>query len=157
MAYAYPVKNAKLRYCNFSGAPDKFNKKGQIPNFCVIIPEEDVGYFRDDIGFNVKTRVTDNGTYHYLKINIGRYADIYLRDANGEMHKLSPLVEDGQIQILDNTKFDKVDLMITPRNWDMGDRHGCSAYLKELFASEIGHSELYQEWMNQDTTLDPDD
>ena len=56
MAAPIVMRNAELIYKNFAGAPDKFNKNGQMPNFSVIIPEEDVGYFRDELKLNVKKR-----------------------------------------------------------------------------------------------------
>ena len=91
MAAPIVMRNAKLIYKNFAGAPDKFNKNGQMPNFSVIIPEEDVGYYRDELKLNVKKRISRDGNeFYYLKIKVGKYAAIYVRDENGMMNEFQP-------------------------------------------------------------------
>ena len=54
MSRTITIKDARLIYKNFSGAPDAFNRNGVQPNFSVVIPEEDVGYYCDDLLLNVK-------------------------------------------------------------------------------------------------------
>ncbi len=151
--YAYNIKNAKVFFTNFSGT-DRFNKNGVMPNFAVFIPEEEVGYYRDDLGLDVKERNNDRGTFYYLKIKVGRYADIYIRDANGAISKVSSAPEDRELDALDNMRFATLDFSFTIKDWDAAGRTGRCCYLKEFFATEFPHSDLYREWMAPDTTLD---
>ena len=61
MSRTITIKDARLIYKNFSGAPDAFNRNGVQPNFSVIIPEEDVGYFRDERDAGSERENTQNG------------------------------------------------------------------------------------------------
>lgn len=157
MAYPYPIRDARLFFHNWAGSPDRFNKKGQMPNIAVIVPEEDVGYFKDDLGFDVKQKVLDDGgMFYFLKVKVGKYADVYIRDADGLVHKISADPDMGELGTLDTMKFSKIDMSIVARDWDNGGKTGRSAYLREFFAEEIPHSDMYREWMSPDPTLGDD-
>ena len=158
MAFSYPIRNARLFFHNWSGSPDRYNKKGQMPNIAVIIPEEDVGYFKDDLGFDVKTKALEDGGYFYfLKVKVGKYADVYVRDADSMMHKISADPEMNELGNLAGMRFNKIDMSIVARDWDNGDKRGRSAYLKEFFGEEAPHSDMYREWINPDPTIGNDD
>ena len=152
MAAPIVMKNAKLIYKNFAGAPDKFNKNGQMPNFSVIIPEEDVGYYRDELKLNVKKRISRDGNeFYYLKIKVGKYAAIYVRDENGMMNEFQP----EMYPELDNMYFTECDISFVTRTWTNGITTGESVYLSEMFAKKGDRSSLYREWMTgpEDETL----
>ena len=154
MSRTITIKDARLIYKNFSGAPDAFNRNGVQPNFSVVIPEEDVGYYRDDLQLNVKERITKDGNvFHYLRVKVGKYADIYLRDEDGTL----ALVEPEQYPMLDQLRLSKCDLSVSSREYSAGGRNGTMVYLAELFACKESKSELYREWMAPVPDLNGDD
>lgn len=154
MSRTITIKDARLIYKNFSGAPDAFNRNGVQPNFSVVIPEEDVGYYRDDLLLNVKERITKDGNvFHYLRVKVGKYADIYLRDEDGTL----ALVEPEQYPMLDQLRLSKCDLSVSSREYSAGGRSGTTVYLAELFACKESKSELYREWMAPVPDLNSDD
>ena len=154
MSRTITIKDARLIYKNFSGAPDAFNRNGVQPNFSVVIPEEDVGYYRDDLQLNVKERITKDGNvFHYLRVKVGKYADIYLRDEDGTL----ALVEPEQYPMLDQIRLSKCDLSVSSREYSAGGRNGATVYLAELFACKESKSELYREWMAPVPDLNGDD
>ena len=154
MSRTITIKDARLIYKNFSGAPDAFNRNGVQPNFSVVIPEEDVGYYRDDLQLNVKERITKDGNvFHYLRVKVGKYADIYLRDEDGTL----VLVEPEQYPMLDQLRLSKCDLSVSSREYSAGVRNGTTVYLAELFACKESKSELYREWMAPVPDLNGDD
>lgn len=155
MARTYALHDARIIFRNFAGAPDKFNRNGQIPNFSVIIPEEEVGYWKDDLQFNVKSRTNADGElYYYLKVKVGKYAAVYIKDEDGVMHQIPNDPE--SLAALDSMLFQTCDISIAPNDYDNGTIRGRSAYLSELFAQKGERSELYREWMQPDSTLDDD-
>lgn len=156
MAHIYNIRDAKIIFRNFAGAPDRFNKNGQAPNFSVVIPEEDVGYFRDDLGFSVKQRVTQDGdVFYHLKVKVGKYASIYIKDEDDVVRQIPNNPAD--LACLDNMFFAACDISIVPNDYDAGGRTGRSAYLSEMFARKGERSELYREWMTpKDPTLGDD-
>lgn len=150
------MRDAKIIFRNFAGKPDRFNKNGAMPNFSVVIPEDEVGYYRDDCGLNVKQRIGQDGeVYYYLKVKVGKYATIYIKDENDVCQQIPNTPE--HLATLDNMYFQSCDLGIIPNDYDAGGRTGRSAYLSELFALKGERSELYREWMiPRDTTLGDD-
>ena len=154
MSRTITIKDARLIYKNFSGAPDAFNRNGVQPNFSVIIPEEDVGYFRDDLMLNVKERVTKEGdVFHYLRIKVGKYACIYLGDDGTNLSLLEP----DEYPMLDGIRLSKCDLSISPSSYTSGGKSGTTVYLSEMFAFKEAKSDLYREWMNPVPDLNSDD
>ena len=154
MSRTITIKDARLIYKNFSGAPDAFNRNGVQQNFSVVIPEEDVGYYRDDLQLNVKERITKDGNvFHYLRVKVGKYADIYLRDEDGTL----ALVEPEQYPMLDQIRLSKCDLSVSSREYSAGGRNGTTVYLAELFACKESKSDLYREWMAPVPDLNGDD
>ena len=148
------IKDARLIYKNFSGSPDAFNRNGVQPNFSVVIPEEDVGYFRDDLMLNVKERVTKEGdVFHYLRIKVGKYACIYLGDDVGALSLLEP----DEYPKLDEIRLSKCDLSISPSSYTSGGKSGTTVYLSEMFALKEAKSDLYRGWMNPAPDLNGDD
>ena len=154
MSRTITIKDARLIYKNFSGAPDAFNRNGVQPNFSVVIPEEDVGYFRDDLMLNVKERVTKEGdVFHYLRIKVGKYAEIYLGDDGTNLSMLEP----DEYPMLDQIRLSKCDLSISPSSYTSGGKTGTTVYLSEMFAFKEAKSDLYREWMNPVPDLNGDD
>ena len=154
MSRTITIKDARLIYKNFSGAPDTFNRNGVQPNFSVVIPEEDVGYYRDDLLLNVKERITKEGdVFHYLRIKVGKYAEIYLGDDATNLSMLEP----DEYSMLDGIRLSKCDLSISPSSYTSGRKSGTTVYLSEMFAFKEAKSDLYREWMNPVPDLNGDD
>ena len=154
MSRTITIKDARLIYKNFSGAPDAFNRNGVQPNFSVVIPEEDVGYYRDDLLLNVKERITKEGdVFHYLRIKVGKYAEIYLGDDGTNLSPLDP----SEYPMLDQIRLSKCDLSISPSSYTSGGKTGTTVYLSEMFAFKEAKSELYREWMAPVPDLNSDD
>ena len=154
MSRTITIKDARLIYKNFSGAPDAFNRNGVQPNFSVVIPEEDVGYYRDDLLLNVKERITKEGdVFHYLRIKVGKYAEIYLGDDGTNLSPLNP----SEYPMLDQIRLSKCDLSISPSSYTIGGKTGTTVYLSKMFAFKEAKSEQHREWMAPVPDLNSDD
>ena len=102
----------------------------------------------------IKEEITKDGNvFHYLRVKVGKYADIYLRDEDGTL----ALVEPEQYPMLDQIRLSKCDLSVSSREYSAGGRNGTTVYLAELFACKESKSDLYREWMAPVPDLNGDD
>lgn len=150
MSRGISLRDVKVIYKKFDGRADRFHKDGQQPNFSIVINEEDIGYLRDDLKLNVKTKVNSDGdTFSYLKVTVGKYGNIYCKTAADGIRKLDP----SEYAALDNMIFNRVDIQIIPHEYTTPMGSGFSAYLGEMFIEERQHSDLYSDWMNPDNEV----
>ena len=125
------IGNARLIFRNFAGKPDKFNAKGGIRKFGVIIDPEMVDTLTE-YGWNIKTlppKEADGDPLYYLsvKVQYGEYRqpNIYLI-TNGRRQVL----EEEAVASLDYAELQNVDLVIAPHFWEVNGKSGVNAYLK---------------------------
>lgn len=125
------VENARLIFRNFSAKPDKFNAKGGVRKFGVIIDPSMVDDLRAE-GWAIKElppKSEDGDSLFYLsvKVQYGEYRcpNVYLI-TNGK----KTLLDEGSVASLDYAELMNVDLVIAPHYWEVNGKSGINAYLK---------------------------
>lgn len=128
----YIIRNARLLFRNFSGAPNKFGNTDRT--FCVILPPDKERAFREE-GFNVKTlkprdEEEEPTPFVQVKVRYGyRPPKVTLIAAGAR----TPLTEDT-ISQLDFADIEQADLSIRPYHGRT--RAGiefCTAYLDKAY------------------------
>lgn len=141
------IDNARIKYRNFAGVGDKFNREGDR-NFALIIDEGTIGtdptvrsaeeirdILRKDVnkygaGWNVKTKEFDDrdpSIYMTVKIKFTDRTTVYLR-SNGNQREL----DEESIDILDKIDILSVDLDIRPYDDTINGRPFRAAYLHSI-------------------------
>ncbi|MBP5594215.1 MAG: hypothetical protein J6Y02_02445 [Pseudobutyrivibrio sp.] len=127
-------EDALIIWKNFSGLPDKFSPQGGKKTFSLVLSEEDAKkYF--DIGWNVKAREPKDGdgeTLYYLPVKVS-YAVKPPKVVMVTRKNKTDLDEDT-IGLLDSKDIERADVCVTPYEWEVGGKHGITAYLKTLYA-----------------------
>ena len=125
------IGNARLIFRNFSGKPDKFNAKGGIRKFGVIIDPSIAEDLKEE-GWNIKMLPPkdDSGEplfYLSVKVQYGEYRqpNVYLISNHNKA-----LLNEDSISALDYAELQNVDLVITPHYWEVNGKSGINAYLK---------------------------
>lgn len=128
------LENARIIFRNFRGEEQKFNPVGKR-NFCVVIPEEIEQQLIDD-GWNIKhlaPRDPDDTPTAYLQVSVSydNYPPIVYMISNGRKTQL----DSETIEMLDRAELENVDLVITPYIWEVNNKGGVKAYLKEMYVT----------------------
>ena len=128
------IENARIRFLNFSGTPDKFNPAGNR-NFSVDIPEEMVEPLLAD-GWNIKRmkpRDDEEVGRAYLQVAV-KYA--YFPPKVVMLTSRNKVVLDEQlIGQLDSAEIKNVDLVIRPYKYEVNGKTGIKAYLKTMYVT----------------------
>lgn len=134
------INDARIKFRNFSGRKDQYNKNGER-NFHLIIPNQEIAdtLLNDTneygVGWNVKIKANreEEGGAPYMslpvKVNFnGRGPAVYL-DVNGKRTRL----DEDTVCMLDSIDIRSVDLDITP--YDGEGMYGPyrKAYLKSIW------------------------
>jgi hypothetical protein len=125
------IANARLIFRNLSGKPDKFNAKGGIRKFGVIIDPSIAEDLRNE-GWNIKMlppKEIDGEPLYYLsvKVQYGEYRqpNVYLI-TNGRKQ----LLDEDAVASIDYAELLDVNLVIQPHYWEVNGKSGINAYLK---------------------------
>lgn len=129
------VKNADIRFRNFSGTAGKYNAAGNR-NFCLMLTEEDAAWMAND-GWKIK-RLTpkdpDDWAQPYLPVAVS-FANqppaIWSIKKDGNHVRL----DETTVNTLDWAEFENVDLTINPSNWSVQGKEGIKAYLKAMYVT----------------------
>jgi hypothetical protein len=130
------LEDRRIIFRNFSGKEGKYNAAG-VRNFAVVLTEEE-GKLMEADGWNVKwgkPREDEEPLPPFLKVNVkyggkGAPPGIVLITSRGKTR----LGED-EAQLVDWADIIKVDLIIRPWQYEIGDRTGVSAYLKSIYVT----------------------
>lgn len=147
------IDDARIIYRNFSGAPSKYNRKGDR-NFAVIINDRVTADTLIEEGWNVKIkppRDEDDAPFMYLPVKVkfnDRGPHCYLV-TNNRMNRLS----EESIGRLDDIDIISVDMDIRPYDWDVNGKQGRTAYLQSIrvtqridrFAAQFAEEEYPEE------------
>lgn len=138
MANIIKCENAKIIFRNFAGKPTKFNSRGGVRDFAVILNPEDAEMLAND-GWNIKylkSRDEQEDPTPYLKVKVsfeGAFPpSIYMITGR----KKTPMTEDT-IASLDYAEIENVDLTIRPYTYDVNGKQGIAAYLKNMYVTVV--------------------
>lgn len=129
------IENAKIMFKNFSGKEDKFNRAGNR-NFCVLIDDFDLANKLTNDGWNVKTlhsKDEDEPDKYYIQVAVSYKVappSVYMITRRNK----TPLDEES-INTLDYAEIKNVDLTISPSYWEMNNKSGVKAYLKNMYVT----------------------
>jgi hypothetical protein len=140
------IRNAQLRFRNFSGNPGQFNAAGDR-NVCVFL-DDDFAVELAQMGWNVKftkPRQDDPEEYRqpYIQITV-KYAFRPPRIVTITTRGKTDL-DESTVKMLDVADIERADLIFVPYHWDMAGKTGVTAYLKSLFVT-LNEDELEQEY-----------
>ena len=130
------IENARLRFRNFSGREDTYNRAGDR-NFTAVIDDPEIAQQLRADGWNIKERDFEDGTVEYrlpVKVKFGDYPpSIYMITGKNR----TQLTEES-VGVLDRADLQTCDLIIRPYHWSVNGKEGITAYLKTgYFVLEI--------------------
>ena len=135
MANTLIIKNAKIRFRNFSGRPDEFTREGDR-SFALVIDDENLANKLKEDGWNVRMRMPKNDgedPWYHLKVKV-KFGDFPPKIIEVTSRNRVPLNEET-VGILDSAELKRVDVEISPYHWEVGGRSGITAYLKTMYAT----------------------
>lgn len=146
----YTFYGAKIIFRNFSGEEGRFNRAGDR-NFGIIIDDPNLAEDLKQQGWNIKTlpaRDEDETPKSFVKVAV-RYDNF-----PPKVYKISGMVrtllDDESIGSLDGDEFAKVDVTISPSQWEVNGNTGIKAYLKTMYVTLVD-DELANFYNNQDS------
>ena len=127
------IEGAKIIFRNFAGREGRFNPEGNR-NFCVVLDPEFADELKED-GWNIKYPNVENGKdllpYLQVKVSFKRIPPKIVVISSTGKRQLS----EEKISDLDWMAFEKVDIIISPYNYDIRGNSGVSAYLKSFYGT----------------------
>lgn len=127
------IENASIQWRNFKGAEKKYNPAGNR-NFVVFLDPGEADALRE-LGWNVKETKPRDGydiqNYLPVKVKFGyRPPNIWLITSKNKTK-----LDEDSVDILDYAELEKVDLVLTPYEYDVNGHTGVAAYLKAMYAT----------------------
>ena len=128
------IKDARIIFRNFKGVEDRYNREGDR-NFAVCLDDPVAEEMAQD-GWNIKwlkAREEGESEQAYLQVSVSfkvRPPRIILLSSNGRNQ-----LGEREVEMLDWIDMAKVDLIVTPYNWEIGDKSGIKAYLKTMYVT----------------------
>lgn len=139
------VKNAKIMHRNFAGKEGPYNAKGDR-NFSLILEDPDLVETLIADGWNIKaTTPRDEGDepLQFLPVKVKfdyKPPHVVLISSNGRNN-----LDEDTVGELDFVSIEKLDLIVTPYQWEFNGKQGVKAYLKTAFVT-IEEDELEREY-----------
>ena len=150
------IEGARILFRNLSGEPDKYNKNGGKRTFSVILDEETALRLMDD-GWNIKplkSRDPDEPPRYHLPVEAS-YKLYPPRIFLIAGKRKTELTEDT-ISSLDYAEIQNVDITIRPYSWEVNEKHGVKAYVKNMYVTVI-EDEFERKYSNLEEDSDDDE
>lgn len=134
------IENAQIGFRNFSGTPDQFNKNGDR-EFVVFLEEAMAKKLELD-GWNIKwpkprpdipKEEDERQPFLPVEVSYRNYPPKMILIAGEQVTRL----EEDMLDMLDWAELEKVDLVISPYNWEMNGRTGVKAYAKAMYITIV--------------------
>lgn len=129
------IENAQIRFRNFRGEPDKYNKNGKR-TFSVLIDPHQAEELKAE-GWNIKylkPRDDDEEPQAFLTVEV-KFANF-----PPQIHVISgrsqQILNEQSVKLLDTADITNIDVVITPYAWKMDNgSSGIKAYLKSAWVT----------------------
>ena len=134
------MENARLIFRNFEGREEKYNRKGDR-NFGLIIEDSEVVQQLAEDGWNIKELTPKNNddyddtpeVIYWLPVTV-RFDNVPPKVMLVTRRKKTRLNEDN-INTIDYANIAKVDLTVTPYDWEVNGKSGTKAYLQTMYVT----------------------
>lgn len=134
------MENARLIFRNFEGREEKYNRKGDR-NFGLIIEDPEVAQQLAEDGWNIKELTPKNNddyddtpeVIYWLPVTI-RFDNVPPKVMLVTRRKKTRLNEEN-INTVDYANIAKVDLTVTPYDWEVNGKSGTKAYLQTMYVT----------------------
>lgn len=131
------LRNVRIIFRNFAGAPTRFNAAGGKRTFSILLNETEAKEL-SSMGFNVKAlkqRDPDDDPAFHLPVEVSyRVKPPRIVFISNQGRKRTVIDEDT-VSLIDYTEIEKIDLTINPYRWEMENAHGVKAYLKTMYVT----------------------
>lgn len=129
----FPIENARIIFRNFSGEAGKFNPAGQR-NFSVKLSEESAKFMIEE-GWNVRMSQPKNEgddiLYHLpVKVEFKNYPPKIVMITSRKT-----ILDESTVGNLDVAEIERVDLILSPYNYEVNGKTGVKAYLKSMYVT----------------------
>lgn len=146
------MEGVQIVFRNFAGKEGQYNREGDR-NFGVLLAP-DVALAMAADGWNVKylkPKEDDEGDevmQAWLSVTVGfgkgRPPQVVMITSRGRTH-----LDEKQVEMLDWTDIQNVDLIVRPYQWDVQGKTGIKAYLKSIYVT-IDEDELEKKYADLD-------
>lgn len=134
------MENARLIFRNFEGREEKYNRKGDR-NFGLIIEDSEVAQQLAEDGWNIKELTPKNNddyddtpeVVYWLPVTV-RFDNIPPKVMLVTRRKKTRLNKEN-INTVDYANIAKVDLTVTPYDWEVNGKSGIKAYLQTMYVT----------------------
>ena len=131
------LRNVRIIFRNFAGAPTRFNSAGGKRTFSILLNETEAQELRS-MGFNVKAlkqRDPDDDPAFHLPVEVSyRVKPPRIVFISNQGRKRTVIDEDT-VGLIDYTEIEKIDLTINPYQWEMENARGVKAYLRTMYVT----------------------
>ena len=134
------MENARLICRNFEGREEKYNRKVDR-NFGLIIEDPEVAQQLAEDGWNIKELTPKNNddyddtpeVIYWLPVTV-RFDNVPPKVMLVTRRKKTRLNEEN-INTVDYANIAKVDLTVTPYDWEVNGKSGTKAYLQTMYVT----------------------
>lgn len=130
------INNARLIFCNFSGAPEKYSRNPGR-HFGVVIDDPEQAAALAEEGWNVKTFIPkhqeegENIVIHFIDVKIS--FDVVPPTIKLVTNNKPVAIGEEELDTLDNVRINSAKVAIRPYCWEVDGKSGIKGYLKTLY------------------------
>lgn len=140
------IEDAQVVFRNFAGKRGTYNNEGRR-NFCVILDDKDAAKLKLD-GWNVKyLKPREEGDKERPYLQVAVSYDNYPPNIFLVTHRGKNRLTEETVSQLDWADIVRVDLIISPYEWEFNGKSGVKAYAKTMYVT-VEEDEFEERYTN---------